>query len=88
MSLKDEPEEALAAPPSLPSALSTSTPEEPYSIFDKRQKALIVGIVSIAATCKSIFTVIGTILLDDVKRSLWFRVQYLFPCTSYHCGGP
>lgn len=26
---------------------------EPYSIFDKRQTALIVTIVSIAATCKS-----------------------------------
>lgn len=25
---------------------------EPYSIFDKRQTALIVTIVSIAATCK------------------------------------
>lgn len=26
--------------------------EEPYSIFDKRQKAIIVVIVSLAATCK------------------------------------
>jgi hypothetical protein len=25
---------------------------EPYSIFDKRQKALIVAIASIAATCE------------------------------------
>ena len=56
MPVKDRPKEALAAAPSPPSVLSTSTPEEPYSIFDKRQKALIVGIVSIAATCKPIFT--------------------------------
>ena len=29
--------------------------EQPYSIFDKRQKALIVFIVSVAATCESPF---------------------------------
>jgi hypothetical protein len=28
------------------------TPEPPYSIFDKRQKWLIIIIVSTAATCK------------------------------------
>jgi len=29
-------------------------PERPYSIFDSREKALIVLLVSIAATCKPI----------------------------------
>jgi hypothetical protein len=29
--------------------------EQPYSIFDKRQKALIVVLVSTAATCKSTY---------------------------------
>lgn len=28
------------------------SPDGPYSIFDKRQKAVIVVIVSIAATCE------------------------------------
>ena len=68
MPIKDQPEEALATAHSPPSALSTSTPEEPYSIFDKRQKALIVGIVSIAATCKSMFTDISMFWLNDMKK--------------------
>lgn len=34
------------------SALASLPASEPYSIFDKRQTALIVTIVSIAATCK------------------------------------
>ena len=68
MPVKDEPEEVLAAALSPPSALTTSTPEEPYSIFDKRQKALIVGIVSIAATCKSIFTGLACSCVNDMKK--------------------
>lgn len=39
--------------PSLPGPLVAPSSEEPYSIFDKRQKALIVLIVSTAATCES-----------------------------------
>jgi hypothetical protein len=42
--------------PSSVNALTTSepafAPEEPHSIFDKRQKRLILVIVSTAATCK------------------------------------
>lgn len=42
--------------PEAPSNESGSLPgaqaaEEPYSIFDKRQKAIIIVIVSLAATC-------------------------------------
>lgn len=34
-----------------PSSPAGLVAEEPYSIFDKRQKAVIVIIVSLAATC-------------------------------------
>lgn len=41
-----------APSPSPPSPPTLDFPiEEPYSIFDKRQKALIVVIISTAATC-------------------------------------
>lgn len=48
MAARDQPQEALVIPvtPAPPPVL-----EEPYSIFDKRQKALIITIVSTAATC-------------------------------------
>lgn len=32
-------------------SIGVATPEPPYSIFDKRQKWLIIIIVSTAATC-------------------------------------
>jgi hypothetical protein len=32
---------------------SSAATDEPYSIFDKRQKGLIILIVSTAATCES-----------------------------------
>lgn len=47
---EDQHEEA-APLPSTPSASSPAS-EEPYSIFDKRQKALILFLVSTAATCE------------------------------------
>ena len=47
-----------------PDSSPSSIPEQPYSIFDKRQKALIVGIVSTAATCESLSTKNGLSLLD------------------------
>jgi len=58
MATRNQHEEAPAIVPGTPPVSST----EPYSIFDKRQKALIVLIVSTAATCKSItpkFTTLG-----------------------------
>ena len=54
MTARDLPEEAPAvvlAPPQ-------PTSEEPYSIFDKRQKALIILIISTAATCE--YRITGT----------------------------
>lgn len=50
MAAGDQPQEALGIPntPPAPSPIL----EEPYSIFGKRQKALIITIVSTAATCK------------------------------------
>lgn len=60
--------------------LPVVTAEPPYSIFDKRQKWLIVIIVSTAATCKlspkfSCFPLIPI--------SLWFCLEHLLsgtPC--------
>jgi hypothetical protein len=37
---------------------ASPAPEPPFTIFDKRQKWLIVFIVSFAATCKSFFVYI------------------------------
>lgn len=36
---------------STPNALATTIPNVPHSIFDKRQKGLVVLIASTAATC-------------------------------------
>ena len=48
------PENDDATPKAAPTMESpeTKTPDPPYSIFDKRQKWLIIIIVSTAATCK------------------------------------
>lgn len=43
-----------AQPTSITGSVNNTLPtpsDTPYSIFDKRQKALIIGIVSTAATC-------------------------------------
>lgn len=50
-----QPENEDATPAAAPTMKSpeTKTPEPPCSIFDKRQKWLIIMIVSTAATCKS-----------------------------------
>lgn len=50
---------ASGAPP-LP-LQSASTTNEPYSIFDKRQKGLIVLIVSTAATCESLYSLLSVV---------------------------
>lgn len=47
MAAADQPTDIQDARPA-----SLTIPEEPYSIFDKRQKLLIVLIVSTAGTCK------------------------------------
>lgn len=36
---------------------TTAIPEPPYSIFDKRQKWLIIIIASTAANCESVFVI-------------------------------
>lgn len=36
---------------------TTAIPEPPYSIFDKRQKWLIIIIASTAATCESVLVI-------------------------------
>lgn len=50
-----QPDNEDATPVAAPTMKSpeTETPEPPYSIFDERQKWLIILIVSTAATCKS-----------------------------------
>lgn len=53
---------AIPSPPQL-----ASVTNEPYSIFDRRQKGLIVLIVSTAATCESPYglrSVVRMILTD------------------------
>lgn len=63
MSVMKDPEQhesSLAAAPAQEAAAVTSSPaetnnnidDEPYSIFDNRQRALIVFLVSVAATCE------------------------------------
>lgn len=52
MTARDQPEEVAAATVLDTPPISSPAPKEPYSIFDKRQKALIVLIVSTAATCE------------------------------------
>lgn len=53
MATENKDESTTASPPAA-NDLDSGNPDVPYSIFDKRQKAVIVLIVSIAATCKSI----------------------------------
>jgi hypothetical protein len=56
----------------------SNTPEPPYSIFDKRQKWLIIIIVSTAATCRSpVSSTVLTKLAD--MNSLRLRIKHLFP---------
>jgi hypothetical protein len=72
------------APPALPT-LTLPLEEEPYSIFDKRQKALIVVIVSTAATCKYFATVIIILPTSLRGNSLWICIEHIFSSTTYHC---
>lgn len=53
MAATDVGEQTPGGPPA-PAMLPLQPAEEPYSIFDKRQRACVVLIVSIAATCKTL----------------------------------
>lgn len=82
----DQTEETTSSPSAPPAAPE----EEPYSIFDRRQKAVIVLIVSTAATCKYIHLV-GlpmVIVMAHIENSLRLRVQHLLPRAPYHCSRP
>lgn len=61
---------------------STPPSEEPYSIFDKRQKAIIVLIASTAATCTSLKP--DLTLPPSDTCSLWVRLQHLLSCHPNH----
>lgn len=63
---------------------SPPTPVEPYSIFDKRQKALIILIVSIAATFSGFASNIYFPALPTIARDLGISVELVnLTVTSY-----
>lgn len=69
-------------PPAPP--LSTPSPEQPYSIFDKRQKALIVLIVSTAATFSGFASNIYFPALPTIAHDLNVSVELVnLTVTSY-----
>ncbi|OTA58936.1 MFS general substrate transporter [Hypoxylon sp. EC38] len=79
MTTEEHPEEAQSAPP-----LSSSAPEEPYSIFDKRQKALIVLIVSTAATFSGFASNIYFPALPTIADDLNISIELVnLTVTSY-----
>lgn len=61
-------------------------PEPLFTIFDKRQKWLIVFIVSVAATCMpSTVYKYGQQHLALMSESLRFRIQHLLSSPSHYC---
>ncbi|KAI2615325.1 MFS general substrate transporter [Hypoxylon sp. NC1633] len=63
---------------------SSPTPEEPYSIFDKRQKALIVFIISTASTFSGFASNIYFPALPTIARDLNVSVELVnLTVTSY-----
>ncbi|KAI1778754.1 MFS general substrate transporter [Hypoxylon cercidicola] len=82
MPAKDQTEESTSitsAPPASPPA-----PEEPYSIFDRRQKAVIVLIVSTAATFSGFASNIYFPALPTIARDLDVSVELInLTVTSY-----
>ncbi|KZF21696.1 MFS general substrate transporter [Xylona heveae TC161] len=90
MSAGQKPEET---PVAVPSTLSSSPPsptaispaaEEPYSIFDKRQKALIIVIVSTAATFSGFASNIYFPALPTIAKNLNVSVELVnLTVTSY-----
>ncbi|KAI5922176.1 MFS general substrate transporter [Camillea tinctor] len=66
------------------SSKPTMTPEEPYSVFDKRQKALIILIVSTAATFSGFASNIYFPALPTIARDLNVSVELVnLTVTSY-----
>ena len=61
-----------------PTIPSNSLHEQPFSIFDRRQKALIILIVTIAATCK-LYVAESCSLLTDVLLVTGFASNIYFP---------
>jgi len=61
--------------------------EEPYSIFDKQQKGVIVLIISIAATCGFIALPFGTHHSLITLYSLRLCLQHLLSRYSIHRSG-
>ncbi|KAK0654669.1 Quinidine resistance protein 1 [Lasiodiplodia hormozganensis] len=77
-------EEAPGTQPQSTSPPSPTVPEEPYSIFDKRQKALIVLIVSTAATFSGFASNIYFPALPTIAHDLNVSVELVnLTVTSY-----
>ncbi|KAI1453214.1 MFS general substrate transporter [Annulohypoxylon moriforme] len=81
--MPEKPEETLITPPA--SSLPSSTaPEEPYSIFDKRQKALIILVVSTAATFSGFASNIYFPAVPTIAHDLDISVELVnLTVTSY-----
>lgn len=59
--------------------LRAATPEPPYSIFDKRQKWLIIIVASTAATCESVFALKLKLFINILKQFRDPLPTYIFP---------
>ncbi|KAI0593938.1 MFS general substrate transporter [Biscogniauxia sp. FL1348] len=83
MASEGNAKESLAVSKSSPLA-SPMAPDEPYSIFDKRQKALIILIVSTAATFSGFASNIYFPALPTIARDLDVSVELVnLTVTSY-----
>lgn len=69
MTTLDQTFETVDQPPNTAPPPPPVVPEEPYSIFDKRQKSLIILIVSTAATCEFTSVRVGDTRLFITKQS-------------------
>ncbi|KAI0894234.1 MFS general substrate transporter [Annulohypoxylon nitens] len=85
--MADKPEENQNTPPTssrVPSPAPSPAPEEPYSIFDKRQKALIILVVSTAATFSGFASNIYFPALPTIAHDLDISVELVnLTVTSY-----
>ncbi|KAI1472167.1 MFS general substrate transporter [Daldinia caldariorum] len=78
MATEEQPRELKNTPPASPA------PEEPYSIFDKRQKALIVLVVSTAATFSGFASNIYFPALPTIAHDLDISIELVnLTVTSY-----
>ncbi|KAI0886419.1 MFS general substrate transporter [Annulohypoxylon maeteangense] len=81
--MAEKPEESQSTPP-VSSPPSSPAPEEPYSIFDKRQKALIILVVSTAATFSGFASNIYFPALPTIAHDLDVSVELVnLTVTSY-----